>query len=317
MLNSSEYEPRLNTATWLLIAPFVAASVAACADATPYETRVLTGAATRLTAWTWLNAGLPLERDVVFNRDVIARFIAVGCSNMKPAVRGNLRSQLLRMSESLLGPAAAPRRLSPLPPSDPTAPYTHQEIVSLRNWADTQSTAQRRDNARVLLALGAGAGLSAIEIGELRVGSIHHDNSGVLISVEGDRPRTVPVLREWETALVERCAQLSQDRYAFRENHTTFYPNLVTNFVDRSRVVGVRPQSQRLRSTWIVRHLEAATPVPLLMHAAGVESLEALTRYVRFVPAIKGESGRQLLRDAGSRDAGSLRPAEWRTDVDY
>jgi integrase len=296
-MSNTEYEPRLASTTWYAIGPFVAAAVSECVSKTPYEANALQQVASKLTAWTWQQAGLPLERSVVFNRDVIARFIAVGCSGIKPAVRGNMRSQLLRMSESLLDPTAAPRRLNPLPPSDPTAPYSAMDLVSLRSWADAQSTAPRRANARVLLALGAGCGLSAIEIGEVRARDILCDEHGVLVRVDGGRPRSVPVLREWEEALLERRTELASDRYVFRENHTSFYPNLVTNFVDRSGVVGVRPQTQRLRSTWILQHLEAATPVTLLMRAAGVESLEALTRYTRFVPELDADLGRRVLRD--------------------
>jgi len=97
---------------------------------------------------------------------------------------------------------------------------------------------------------------------------------------------------------VDRTKALAPERYAFRENHAAFYPNLVTNFVNRSRVIGVRPQSQRLRCTWIVHHLQSATPVVTLMRAAGVESLEALTRYVRFVREVDADVARAHLRDA-------------------
>jgi hypothetical protein len=45
----------------------------------------------------------------------------------------------------------------------------------------------------------------------------------------------------------------------------------------------VMPQSQRMRSTWITQHLSAGTNVRVLVRAAGVESLEAFTRYLRFV----------------------------------
>ena len=39
-----------------------------------------------------------------------------------------------------------------------------------------------------------------------------------------------------------------------------------------------------MRATWIVTHLTAGSPVKALVEAAGVDSLEALTRYLRFVP---------------------------------
>jgi len=273
---------------------FTLASVADTVDALPYDTADLNSAATRLVSWCWESAGLPLERHIVFHRDTIARFISVGCPELKPASRGNLRSQLLRMSEILGQPA--PRRLTALPPSDPSAPYSPEELVSLRSWASGQSTAGRRANAAVLLALGAGAGLSASEIGKLRVADIQVDKLGVLVNVTGNRARSVPVLREWEDALIERAASMDPEKYAFRENHTTFYPNLVSNFVDRGHPARVRLTTQRLRATWIVRHLDAGTPVVALMEGAGVESLEAFTRYVRFTAPHSLAVSRSLLR---------------------
>ncbi|TFB91463.1 site-specific integrase [Cryobacterium sp. HLT2-28] len=297
-MTNSDYEPNLNLAVWNEVKRFVLDSVADAADGTPYTEAELKVAASRIAAWTWQTAGLPLERGVVFRRDVVARFIAVGCSTLKPASRGNLRSQLLRMSEVLLDPREVPRRLAALESSEPAAPYSGAELISLRSWASTQSTPARRANAWVLLATGAGAGLAASEIGELRVGDIRVDGNGVLLVVTGERPRVVPVLREWEQVLADRTRTLGPDRFAFRENHAANYPNLIANFIDRSQVVGVKPKSQRLRATWIVRHLDAATPVVPLMQAAGIESLEAMTRYVRFVREVDDGEARTRLREA-------------------
>lgn len=297
-VSQDDFEPNVDRLAWFAVREFVTSAVNDCAGRTPYGARDLKVAAVRLAVWSWQTAGLPLERDIVFNRDVIARFIAIGCPNYKPAVRGNYRSQLLRMSEALLT-SRVQRRLSPLPPSDPTAPYSEREIRSLRSWAAAQSTFARRANAEVLLAAGAGAGLSASELGDLRVADIQVDDYGVLLKITGERSREVPVLREWEAGLIDRVKTMAPERFAFRENHATFYPNLVTNFINRSRVVGVRPQSQRLRSTWIVHHLEIATPASILMKAAGVDSLEALNRYIRFAANVDDVTARRLLRGSG------------------
>jgi integrase len=298
ILSKPEYEPHLDRLVWDAVREFVTNAVEDTIGRTAYGPSELNMAASRLAAWCWQSAGLPLERNIVFSRRVIARFVAVGCPTLKPAARGNLRSQLLRMSEVLAEPSMVVRRLSPLPPSDPSAPYSAQEMRALSSWASTQSTAARRANAEVLIAAGAGAGLSAAEVGELRVRDIEVDDHGVVLVIGGERPRRVPVLREWEQPLINRTKALAPERFAFRENHTAFYPNLITNFVDRSKVIGVRPQSQRLRSTWILHHLNAATPVVPLMRAAGVESLEAFTRYVRFVGEISSDAERDFLRDA-------------------
>ena len=152
--NDNDYRPEIDPRYWAEIEEFVSSAVEDAAGHTAYGPRDLALAASRLALWTWQTAGLPLERDVVFSRDVIARFIAVGCTEFKPSVRGNFRSQLLRMSEALLDRVHTPRRLQPLPAADPAAPYSPSEIASLVSWAETQSTAARRINARILLSLG-------------------------------------------------------------------------------------------------------------------------------------------------------------------
>lgn len=292
---ADSFTPSLPDHVWLAIREFVADTVAACDRETAYDQGDLSVAATKLTAWAKATAGLPLERDIVFRRETIGNFIATGATEYRPAARGNLRSQLLRMSEVLL-PQHQIRKLRPLPPSDPTRPYSMQQVALLRVWADTESTPARIANANVLLALGLGAGLTASEIGTVRVEDLEIDEFGVVVHVLGDREREVPVLQVWETALRRRALTLEQDRFVFRENHGKFYPNLVSNFVARSHVLGPLPQTQRMRTTWVVGHLERGTPVRVLMRAAGVESLEAFTRYIEFVPMPSGAGYRQLLR---------------------
>lgn len=298
----SGFQPLIDDPVWAEVKSFVSHCVGRCSGRTPYSDQDLNIAATKLCAWAWETAGFELDIGLVFRRDVIGNYIASGAGEYKPAGRGNLRSQLLRMAEVLL-PESTQRRLPPLPASDPTRPYRRTEIQSLRAWADWQSTPARQANARTLLALGLGAGLSAIEIGTLRIQHIHVDRLGVIVHVQGERPRTVPVLREWEPDLVARSRQLPEDKWAFRENHTAFYPNLISNFVNRSKATVVRPQAQRMRTTWLLTHLKAGTPLPSLLAAAGIESLSALNRYLQFLQPEQAVDVRLRLRNAGSRQS--------------
>lgn len=199
----------------------------------PYEVSDLYLAMSRLTLWTWQSAGLELDYPIVLRRAVIDRFARVGLPDFNEAARGNIRSQLLRMSEVLLDPELAPRRLTPMRAASPSQPYSNREIVSLRGWADSQTTAERRSNVAVLLAAGLGAGLSASEIGNVRVHEIVASEHGVNIEVSGSRPQTVPVLNEWREPLMERIQTLTGDRFVFRENHTTFNDNLISNSTGR------------------------------------------------------------------------------------
>ncbi|MDQ2729790.1 MAG: hypothetical protein M3Y91_18470, partial [Actinomycetota bacterium] len=163
-------------------------------------------------------------------------------------------------------------------------------------WAVGQSTPTRRRDATTLLALGAGAGLAVEDIAEVTAGMVTIDDAGVLVAVPGRRARLVPVLASWEAPLIQAAETVPIGRHLFGENRTTANKNFVSNFVDKSAGVGIKPSVQRLRATWIVGHLAARTPVVPLMTAAGVESLEALTRYLRFVPGTDAAEARQALR---------------------
>lgn len=289
------YEPELRSEAWLSVRDFVVAAVDDAVPKVPYDSTDLMLVCSRLAVWAERSAGLPVRRELLFRREVIAEFIATGCPTFKEAARANMRSQLLRMSEVLLHISEVPRRLVPLNASDPSRPYRRNEQISLRSWANGQSTPSRRANARLLVAAGLGAGLAASEIGNLRIRDIEVDEFGVVVVVTGERARRVPVVAEWTAYLIQRTRELPPASYAFRENHTTFYPNLISNFVGRSATAGPKPQTQRMRASWIVRHLNAGTPIVALMQASGVESLEAFTRYLEFVEPVPWERARSLL----------------------
>lgn len=295
-----DYEPDLPGDEWANVADFVRSAVTDCQRETPYSARELLTVSARYVRWCWRTAGLPLDRSVIFQRDSIAEYIARGCEQMSPASAGNRRSQLLRMSEILLPPEERQNRLAPLPPSDPLAPYTPADIVALRSWAKGQNTQYRRAQCHLLLALGLGAGLSNAEILAVRACHIRADNEGAMVEVTGARPRFVPVLATWEQTLIDYAEAMPLDRkqFVFRPRRTSTHANALINFVDKSKPGRVRATAQRMRVTWMVTHLRAGTPVKPLVTAAGVDSLEALTRYLRYVPEADAQTWRQALRTA-------------------
>jgi integrase len=312
-----EYVPVLGDREWSQVRDFVLPVVEEALPHTPYSRRELLFAVSRLAVWARTPIGPALPRDAVLARITIDRFAQQGLPEFAPASRANVRAQLLRVAEALLDPRRAGTRLRPLGAADPTAPYERADVVALLSWTRTQNTARRRADAAVLLALGLGAGLSASEIGTTRACDIRMDADGVTVVVHGDRARTVPVLGRWERTLA-RALDLSPDAYVFRPNREGFWPNLISNFVGRAPGA-VRPQTQRMRSTWIVHHLEQRAPLAALMDAAGVDSLEAFTRYMQFVTPPDTAAARSILRgmldapielslDAGGQDEPPPRP---------
>jgi hypothetical protein len=292
----NNFTPEMPERYWAVIETFVRAAVTDAQPSTVYSAHNLLSSVSRHVLWCWQSAGLELERKVIFDPLVIEEYIVKGCLTLAPASRGNRRSQLLRVAEVLCGSKSCPLRLTPLPPSEPVRPYSVCEITALRSWATGQATPTRRRDAATLLSLGAGAGLAGEDIAQLRAHMVTVDDMGVLVAVPGRRTRLVPVLFDWEGPLVEAARVISSERPLFGEGRTTTNKNFVSNFVAKSCGVGPRPSVQRLRATWIVHHLAARTPVVPFMTAAGVRSLEAITRYLCFVPDIDPVEARRALR---------------------
>ena len=291
-----EYFPDIEPRQWTEVRGWVMDIVRDVDGHTPYTSRDIALAVSRLAVWASNNLGIELERDVLLRREFINRFIGFGCKGQTEATRSNLRAQLLRVAETLLDPSLAPVRLAALGPADPSQPYDSGEIARLSSWANGQRTEARRRNAEALIALGLGAGLSASEIGNLRAQDVDASEGGVTVHVRSGRVRAVPVIAEWESSIAARAEELEPSTFMFRPGHAKFYPNLISNFVSRGRWSEVLPQTQRLRATWIVRHLDAGTPIAPLIAAAGVDSLEAMTRYVRFLVPVAEPEANRLLR---------------------
>lgn len=299
-----EYTPNFPKRQWKPIASFVREAVRDCESRTPYAARTLLIASSRHVRWCTQTAGFKLDRAVIFHRGVIADYIGRGCPQMSRSSAGNRRSQLLRMSELLLPPNQQLVVAMPaMPPPTPVAPYTPSEVIALKSWASGQASDYLRLSCHALLALGLGAGLSAAEVGDVQARHLHVDDDGVMVEVVGARARIVPVLAAWEPTLRSIAgAAMTKDLFVFRPRRVRAHRNLVGNFIYKTNIDRVRPNLQRMRVTWVVTHLVAGTPVKALVAAAGVESLEALTRYLVHVPELGRDEYRTSLRAAGYPD---------------
>jgi len=290
-----KYTPAMPAEYWAAIEPFVTSAVQAATPRVSYTEKQLYAVTARLALWAWQTASLPLEVEEIFSPNVIDRFTAVGLPQYTLAGRNTMRSRLRRMADVLLGPDRDPDRARPMGNSDASIPYDEQEIAALLSWAAGQPSGDRHGSAMALLSLGLGAGLSSREIAALRIGDIEVDDEGVVVVSHGDRARRVPVLREWEDALVARIAGRSPDEWAFREGQEGGNRNLVSDFVART-YGGVGPQARRMHATWIVTHLEMGTPLVPLLRAAGLKEPEALGRFMPFVRGVGEDDKRELLR---------------------
>lgn len=261
------------------ISAFIHEVLAEAAGSTPYPIRDLELALERYVRWAVGVGGFELDRALLLQRETIAYCVVRAFPGLSRASLGNARSMLHSVAHALTPRPFVP----PLAASSASPPYSDRELVLMRAWAEGQSTPARRRSARVLLALGAGAGLSTGELDAVRPEDVHQGDVSVEVRVPGRRERHVPVLEDWTPFLCAAVEGAPADRPLFRYGSgDRRYANAVTNFVARS-TGGPRPTAQRLRSTWIVHHLDAGAHIIDLMTWAGLTSLSPIERYLGFV----------------------------------
>jgi len=303
MTEPGAYTPLMPEQYWATIGPFVRSAVRRASPSTTYSEKQLYPPTARLALWAWQTASLPLEIEVIFSPPVIDRFADQGLPQYTKAGRNTMRSRLRRMADALLGEGREPDRERPMGNSDAVRPYSQAEQAALYSWATGQPDGERYSSAMTLLALGLGAGLTGSEIARLKIGDIQVDDEGVVVHIGGARPREVPVLRDWEGMLEERVAGRDPGSWAFREGQGGENRNLITDFAAKSRgEVGL--QARRMRATWMVRHLDAGTPLKALLDAAGFQSLEPLGRYLEAMTPLNPNFARGIVRDPSRRARG-------------
>jgi integrase len=143
--------------------------------------------------------GLDLVPGVVLHPSVAERFTR--CTpGLSGVARRTLRTNLRFIGRQVV-PHLYPADL-PLPRERSKQPYSPAEISGYLALADAQPTAGRRMRAAGLVCLGAGAGLIRGDLRDARGSDVSARSGGVVVTVRGARPRTVPVLARYHARLL-------------------------------------------------------------------------------------------------------------------
>jgi integrase len=266
--------------------------VAQAAPVTPGRAKALLFAAGRLASFAE-SLGLELCAGALLSEATVERFIVVGCPALSPATRRTLRTNLralARAIERYPEPSAVP-----LARERAKQPYSLTEIDGFLGLAGAQSTRARELRASALVCLGAGAGVIAGELRQVRGSDVVERSGGVLVTVGGARSRAVPVLERYQQRLLE-AARFAGERYVIggrdpdRRNVTDTLSAALSTDSALPRL-----QAGRLRSTWLV---ESARAIGLgaFMHAAGISCSQRLGDLAAQLPE-PGES--ELIRLLG------------------
>ncbi|MFH8771094.1 hypothetical protein [Streptomyces sp. NPDC017958] len=297
------YRPAGSPAGWSRVGDEVRRVVRIADPQLPHKARELMTALTQ-PALFCDSEGLPGTAEVWLSREVIERFIAVGCPNVGESTRGNYRSRLLRLREVVLGGDCRTGRPAKLSASAENSPYSRTELADLWGWAGGQPTEELRWGCKTLMALGLGVGLDSPEVIPLRLHDVRRTANGsgpVVVCTRGPRKREILCRRRWEGVLVSAADRLETTgaaQYLFRQNCHSRGTNTVTNFLARTQPSPNAPRlvMGRLRFTWLVELFEERLPITAIVAAAGVDTLHGLSRILPFLSAVPAEEAAQLLR---------------------
>jgi integrase len=228
-------------------------------------------AAAKLADWA-LPLGLEAVPEVLLHPSVAERFTrcAPGLSGV---ARRTLRTNLRFIGRRVV-PQLYPADL-PLSRERAKQPYSPAEIDGFLALADAQPTMERRMRAAALACLGAGAGLIRGDLREARGSDIARRSGGVVVTVRGARPRTVPVLARYHARLLA-AARFAGDGLVLcgtdpgRRN--------LTNPLIRALDGGSGPprlDTSRLRATWL-RDCADLLGLATFMNAAGITCSQRL-----------------------------------------
>jgi len=233
-----------------------------------------------------IGLGLEPVPEVLLHPSVAERFTRCA-PGLSPVARRTLRTNLRFIGRRVV-PHLYPADL-PLPRERAKQPYGPAQIEGYLALADAQPTAERRMRAAGLVCLGAGAGLIRGDLRDVRGTDVACRAGGVLVSVRGARPRTVPVLSRYHSRLLAAARSAGSGLVC---GGTGPGRRNLTNPLVRALDGGTglpRLDTSRLRATWLADCAELLG-LATFMHAAGISCSQRLGDLVaRLEPA--GEAG--------------------------
>jgi integrase len=252
-------------------AAFARDVIAAAAPGGRERAKNLLWAAGKLADYA-IGLGLDAVPEVVLHPSLTERF-----TRCAPGVSGAAR-RTLRTNLRFIGRRVVPHLYPadlPLPRERSRQPYSPAEISGYLALADAQPTPERRMRAAGLVSPGAGAGLIRGDLRDARGSDVTARSGGVVVTVRGARPRTVPVLARYHARLLTAAAFAGTGLICGgadpgRRNIT----NPLVAALDGGSGLP-RLDTSRLRATWLAGCGELLG-LATFMHAAGISCSQRL-----------------------------------------
>jgi hypothetical protein len=194
----------------------------------------------------------------------------------RPDLADASRAQLVSRVRSLAHPV-------PLADRGCFTPYRPEDMTAMWTAAGTQRSPTRSRDARVLLALCAGAGLSAGEAAQVRAHDVRPAGAAVVVAVRGRTERRMVIVRRAFEHTLAEAAHAYTGQIVYLIAPTRFHRNgLVHQITGGLRLPEKcpRPSTRRLRATWLAELASSRIPLPVMAAAAGITDLGRLLRHL-------------------------------------
>jgi hypothetical protein len=230
-----------------------------------------------------VSEGIALDVESVLDPDAVERFCAWAATHYSASTASTMRSRLRSLGPLLTKKAPWEPKPQPVSRKALTAPYSASEIEVILRDAGAQTTAARNRAATAIALLGLGAGLDARWTAKIHGIDVRRDGKHVVVDVPDPAARIVVVRSRFANQLFN-VAQRAGEEPLFNAKASRG-KNVVSNLcpkiaIDRGRV---HLSAARLRSSWIVAHLSAGTPMPVLIEAAGTKGFGSFDDLLPFV----------------------------------
>lgn len=290
-VSKSSYHPMLAASTWAKVEPFVVDVVATRCTA---MSRRQIGEYQRVLAYfgDWVvQTGMVMLAESL-TPDVIDVYRKDRAHEVVPVMAERERKMLRTLAGII--PSVERRPISTV--SEPERPYSDVELAKFQTWATFQRTKHQRTGCMAVFALGVGCGLTSSETLAVRGADLLMLDGGPAVRVQRDG-RVVPVVDRWQDCFEQVIKSASTGLVvAPNARHRTG----ALQSLLRYSVGEAKPTPARLRVTWLVKHLEAGTPVPALLQASGMTSIDSLRRTLSYVRPMSVEDSLAALRLAGA-----------------
>jgi len=261
---------------WSVVGPIVRSAMAPFGSADPKTVSRLMSAMTKLAVWA-LREGYDLDLEALLDGAVIEAFAATLTSS-----QATWRSSLRSIAKA--NQVETEETLSKFARPVLQGPYETSEVAALMFFARALSNKNRAYAIEAAVLLGAGAGIARGDLRSVTAANLHDHDGALHVAVAG---RCVPVLPGYDDELRALAAKCPNSPLIGKVKGDEATVNI-------TRWVGVRPgtpafSTDRLRATFICTHLNMGTGTRELLAITGLNSIDALDSYYRFVEPLAVE----------------------------